>query len=299
MDKWFENKFEGDNLRGYTKRRLNPGFSFQNFFRKFGVTTWIIIIDVIVFIAISIINITYPNIINYLSLTPNLVFHKKYLGTLFTSMFMHANFVHLFVNMISLFFLGGVVEKIIGRKRFFWFYLISGIIGGIVFASLSYFFGITSLGSKIFVDPAISAVGASGAIFGLAGLLAVLMPYRKVSLIAGPLIAIIIQAVLSSFFPNNPLLAVIDPIITIYIFVSIFLMLSFNPRLIRLSVPINLSFWLLPIVAIVPLVIIGLFIQLPIGNTAHLGGLVVGLVYGLYLRQKYKRKTAMISKYFS
>jgi membrane associated rhomboid family serine protease len=37
----------------------------------------------------------------------------------------------------------------------------------------------------------------------------------------------------------------------------------------------------------------------PIGNTAHFGGLVAGLAYGAYLRTKYKRKTRMISKYFS
>ena len=37
----------------------------------------------------------------------------------------------------------------------------------------------------------------------------------------------------------------------------------------------------------------------PIGNTAHFGGFVAGLAYGFYLRKKYKRKTAMISKMFS
>ena len=50
-----------------------------------------------------------------------------------------------------------------------------------------------------------------------------------------------------------------------------------------------MPFWFLPIVAIVPLVIIGLFIELPIGNTAHLGGLIAGFAYGYYLKQKTKR----------
>jgi membrane associated rhomboid family serine protease len=39
--------------------------------------------------------------------------------------------------------------------------------------------------------------------------------------------------------------------------------------------------------------------NIPIGNTAHLGGLICGLVFGLYLRTKYKNKTKYISNYFS
>jgi membrane associated rhomboid family serine protease len=38
---------------------------------------------------------------------------------------------------------------------------------------------------------------------------------------------------------------------------------------------------------------------LPIGNTAHLGGLLAGLGYGFYLKNKYKNKTRYIGKYFS
>jgi membrane associated rhomboid family serine protease len=39
--------------------------------------------------------------------------------------------------------------------------------------------------------------------------------------------------------------------------------------------------------------------NVPIGNMAHLGGLVAGVVYGVYLRNKYKNKTRMISRHFS
>jgi len=38
---------------------------------------------------------------------------------------------------------------------------------------------------------------------------------------------------------------------------------------------------------------------LPIGNTAHLGGLLIGVSYGYFLKKKYPKKTEMISKYFS
>jgi membrane associated rhomboid family serine protease len=39
-------------------------------------------------------------------------------------------------------------------------------------------------------------------------------------------------------------------------------------------------------------------LELPIGNTAHLGGLLLGVAYGIYLKVKYPRKTQMISRYF-
>ncbi|MEX2017629.1 MAG: rhomboid family intramembrane serine protease, partial [Candidatus Pacearchaeota archaeon] len=36
-----------------------------------------------------------------------------------------------------------------------------------------------------------------------------------------------------------------------------------------------------------------------IGNTAHLGGLLAGVVYGIYLRRKFPNKTRILSQHFS
>jgi rhomboid protease GluP len=74
---------------------------------------------------------------------------------LLTSIFLHSGFIHLAMNMISLYFLGSFAEVSFGRGRFFALYFISGIAG-----SLAYLY----FGS--FDTP---AVGASGAIFGLLG----------------------------------------------------------------------------------------------------------------------------------
>ncbi|MEX2017090.1 MAG: rhomboid family intramembrane serine protease, partial [Candidatus Pacearchaeota archaeon] len=87
------------------------------------------------------------------------------LWTLLTSMFMHGGFFHLFANMISLIFIGGFIEKLIGKKRYFWFYMIAGLVGGLLYVLVEYFF-----------PSGLPAVGASGAIFGVAGLMAVLTP---------------------------------------------------------------------------------------------------------------------------
>ena len=88
-------------------------------------------------------------------------------------------------------------------------------------------------------------------------------------------------------------------VILLGIVFAIFAIFSFNRGLLKWAVPWEMPFWVLPIVAIIPLIIIGLFVELPIGNTAHLGGLLVGMAYAYYLKKKYKRKTMMIARYFS
>ena len=95
-------------------------------------------------------------------------------------MFMHASWTHLIFNMISLFFIGSFVEKLIGKKRYIWLYLIGGFVASLFFVSLAGLFGNSLLGAKIFGSPLIPAVGASGALFALGGLLSVLTPKMRV-----------------------------------------------------------------------------------------------------------------------
>lgn len=75
---------------------------------------------------------------------------------LFTYMFLHASVLHLLVNMYSLYALGSSLENFIGRWKFTIIYIVSGICGGLLSAAT---------GSNNV------SVGASGAIFGLAGAL--------------------------------------------------------------------------------------------------------------------------------
>lgn len=265
-------------------------------------TSILIIINVAAFIIFSILYNANHVWMNYLGLNPDNILHGKSLWTLLTSMFIHEplpNITHILFNMISLFFVGSLLERIIGKRRYVWFYLASGIFAGLVFSVLAGFFGSSMLGSKLFGSPNIYGIGASGAIFGLLGVLVVLTPKNKISLIAGPLLAIILQYFLGSVITNSSLMTVISFILTIYIFASIFLIFSFNPKLYKFAVPIQMPFWVLPLAAIVPLVIAGLFVELPIGNSAHFGGLIAGLAYGFYLKHKFPNKTKMISKIFS
>lgn len=275
----------------------------RNFFLSWlyglSITGLLIFLNVVAFFAAQIALMLNSNMINFFALSAENLFANNYWWALVTSMFMHANFFHLFVNMFSLYFIGKFLEMLIGKRRYFWLYMLSGIFAGLFFAVLSFLFGAGALGAKIFSSPATLAVGASGALFGIAGVLAFLTPKNRVYLIAGPLVALIIQAVIMGLTKNQAILNIVDIAVMIYIFIAIFAMFSFNPSRQRISLPIEMPFWLLPIAAIVPLVIIGLFVELPIGNMAHLGGFIAGSLYGIYLRLRYKRKTRIISEYFS
>lgn len=301
MKKWFDEKLERRNLRrnnNEIEEKLGK-INVNRISRWLSITNWLIIINAIIYLLIVILKIVgfdESSIFSVFALSANTLFSGA-VWTLLTSMFTHFWLPHLLFNIISLFFIGNFLEKIIGRKKFLLFYLISGIFAGIFYSLLSFYFGTSELGDRIFVNPNTFSVGASGAIFGLVGLLAILTPFMRVYLIAGPIFALILQSILNTNV-NSQILSLINFFIAFYIFLSIFSMFSFNPVLRKIGIPIRMPFWVLPIVAIVPLIIIGLFVKLPIGNMAHLGGLIAGFVYGSYLRIKYRRKTQLVQSYF-
>ena len=80
------------------------------------------------------------------------------------AMFLHADLNHLFNNMIILLFMGAMLEKEIGHGAFGSIYLLSGICGNI--SSLIY---------KIQQRSMAISIGASGAVFGMDGLLLALV----------------------------------------------------------------------------------------------------------------------------
>ncbi len=86
--------------------------------------------------------------------------------TFITSVFMHAGLFHLFLNMFALFMFGPVLEHRMGSKKFLYLFLAAGIVGNIGYFLYAYTIG----------DPAVPGIGASGAIYGVLGALAVLEP---------------------------------------------------------------------------------------------------------------------------
>jgi len=214
-------------------------------------------------------------------------------------MFMHVNIIHLFVNLFSLYFIGNFLETLIGKKRFFWVYLLSGLFAGLFFALFAFLFKGPWWSIRIFGGADTFAMGASGALFGLVGVLALLVPRNKVFLIAGPIIALILINVLRVLPFFQSFIFLLDFLFILYVVLSIYSMVSFNSTLSKLALPIEMPLWAVPIVAIVPLIVLSLFIDLSVGNMAHLGGFIAGSIYGIYLKFKYKKKTKLIAQYYS
>lgn len=209
------------------------------FIKNLNLTNKLIITNIFLYIIFKLLIKLKVIGLNFIALNPYNFIHGKYIWTILTSIFMHANFMHILVNMLTLFFVGTLIEQIIGRKRYLWFYLISGLFSGLLFI-LSGFISYSNMVSY--------AVGASGALFGLIGLLIILTPNLPVYIMFIPL-----------------------PVKMKYAGPGMLILLWFMS--------------------------IGL--GLPIGNFAHLGGLIAGLIYGFYIKTKFPNKTKYISRQFS
>ncbi len=277
--------------------KLRQKNSLRNKFPQLKVTIWLIILNVFFFIVFSILFAIVPNSQTSILLQSSQIIQGQAWWTLITSMFMHQGIFHLFVNMFSLFFLGSFCEQLIGRKRFLWIYFLSGIFAAIFFVVGAALGSQFTLGPRIFGSIDALAAGASGALFGLLGILALLIPRYRVYLIVGPIIVFILIALLESF-SSSPLIFILSLLLNISLFLMVFSLFLPSQKLRRLSLPVALPMWLAPVVAIVPLVLLSLVVELPIGNSAHLGGLIVGLIYGLYLRLKYPQKMLLLKRFF-
>ncbi|MCS7258743.1 MAG: rhomboid family intramembrane serine protease [candidate division WOR-3 bacterium] len=161
------------------------------------------------------------------------ILYGENLYTLFTAMFIHANFAHILGNMLYLWIFGDNVEDTLGKFWFIVMYLLSGLVGSF---------------AHIFIVPTspIPTIGASGAVSGVLGAYLVL-------------------------YPSARILTLIP--------------LGFFLRIVLLPAGFFLGFWI--------------FLQLLYGFSsigghsgvayfAHIGGFVVGLIFGIFFRRRRK-----------
>ena len=114
--------------------------------------------------------------------------HEGEIYRLVTSGFLHANLLHIGFNMLLLFFLGRLLEPALGRWRFLALYFASLLAG--------------SLGALI-LEPNSLGIGASGAIFGLAGATFVIARGRGMDALAGQIGFLIVFNLIFSFSSPN------------------------------------------------------------------------------------------------
>jgi rhomboid protease GluP len=111
--------------------------------------------------------IAYGAKINYLINAPNYQWWR-----LIAPMFIHINLVHLLVNMYSLLMVGPFVEKLYGSARFVVFWVLTGIAGLVAsYLTVRPQLAGNPLARFIFKDVDVPSAGASGALFGLVGVL--------------------------------------------------------------------------------------------------------------------------------
>ena len=185
--------------RGYRVFRVNPIFV-------------IIAINFLVFIA-TVIN---PGLIlTFLGLVPAAFIIRPW--TIVTNLFVHAGVWHILANMVTLYFFGRFLSRLVGERSFLVVYFLGGIVGNACYLLMP-------------PSPLAVAVGASGAIFALGGMLAVMVPKLRVLVFPIPVPLPLWVAVIGGFF-----------------------IISFLPQ---------------------------------VAWQAHLGGLVFGLIVGLFFRRR-------------
>lgn len=116
----------------------------------------LLFINILIFIVGVGINHFYQaNYLTYYGAKINELIVRGQYYRLITAMFLHGNIIHILLNMVALYNVGLLAERIFGTSRFLYLYFAAGVGGNI----LSYMFS------------PYPAVGASGAIFGVMGML--------------------------------------------------------------------------------------------------------------------------------
>jgi membrane associated rhomboid family serine protease len=113
---------------------------------------WLSALIVLVFIL----QLIFSGFTDFFMLTENAL---KMPWQFLTAVFLHGSLTHLLYNLFALVLFGLILESVIGSKRFFWLFMISGIGANLI---------------SFFWYP--NALGASGAIMAIIGCLAVLRP---------------------------------------------------------------------------------------------------------------------------
>jgi len=146
-------------------------------------TVWLSAVCIIMFIL----QLIFP------SITDNLVLNQQSFSQPYrfvTSIFLHGSFSHLLFNLFALVMFGLILESLIGSRKFLLIFFVSGISANLIAVN---FYS--------------SSLGASGAIYGIIGALAVLRPLMTVWAFSLPLpmfVASIIWIVLGVIGIFNP-----------------------------------------------------------------------------------------------
>lgn len=92
---------------------------------------------------------------------------------LVTYMFLHANFGHIFFNLIALWIFGQAIENLWGSKRFLVYYILTGVGAAVIHMFIS--------------GTGAPTIGASGAVYGILLAFGMMFPDRYIMLLIPPI----------------------------------------------------------------------------------------------------------------
>lgn len=137
-------------------------------------------------LAVFLLSRVFPGIANALVFAPVIGLHQPY--RFLTTAFLHANLLHIAVNMYALWIVGAYLERMLGRVRYLALYLLSALGGSVAVLLLA-----TPFGDGWYTP----VVGASGAVFGAFG--AILMVLRRTGRDASQILVLIVVNLVLGF----------------------------------------------------------------------------------------------------
>lgn len=195
---------------------------------------------------------------------------KFKLYQLFTYMFMHSGFEHIFFNMFAVWMFGRILETVWGPQRFLFFYILCGMGAGIIqevvqyFQFIPYFADITQLSALAPNE----MVNINGDMYTVAQWLNRYMRVIDVSTVGASGAVYAVLMAFGMLFPNQPMYIIPFPMpikakwmITGYILIELYLGLTGNDG---------------------------------IAHFAHLGG----MIFGFFLIMYWKKKGIFHGRYF-
>ncbi|MCR4764695.1 MAG: rhomboid family intramembrane serine protease [Bacteroidaceae bacterium] len=143
------------------------------------ITKNLLIINVLMYLATVVLQMRFGiELSDYLGLHFFMASDFK-VWQLFTYMFMHGSFMHVFFNMFAVWMFGRILEQMWGKERFLFFYLVCGIGAGLVQELVQFVeyemtlsqyqmvdMGYTKLSMDDYLN-LLTTVGASGSVYGI------------------------------------------------------------------------------------------------------------------------------------
>lgn len=160
--------------------------------RVVSVTTWLIIINSAIFVMGALAPKLGSALLAYGHFSTYQLIQRLEFWRVLTFQFLHANIMHILLNMFGLWVFGRMVEEYLGAKRYAAFYLVCGIFGAIFYLILNgvglvaLMMGFDGLPLLLYNSKSTPLIGASAGVFGVIIASAYIAPNAMIQLLFPP-----------------------------------------------------------------------------------------------------------------